>query len=196
MASDNSLDVIEIRDYDPEWPTMFRAEKGRIGTALGELAKDIQHVGSTAVPGLAAKPVIDILLAVEDLVETGVYLARLEELGYANVPHNEDAERRFFLKGMPRTHHVHVVRFGGWTYWKHLLFRDYLLDHPSTMKEYERLKRKLAERFRDDRSRYLEGKSEFIELVIARAVKERVLFLASIRCHLARSLDPVSLARP
>jgi GrpB-like predicted nucleotidyltransferase (UPF0157 family) len=180
MANDNSLDTIEIRDYDTEWPTMYLAEKGRIGTALGELAKDIQHVGSTAVPGLAAKPVIDILLAVDDLAETGVHLIRLEEFGYTYVPHNEDAERMFFLKGMPRTHHVHVVRFRGWTYWKHLLFRDYLLDHPSTVKEYESLKIILAERFRDDRSRYVEGKSEFIESVIARAVKERVLFLASI----------------
>jgi len=196
MASDNSLDVIEIREYDPEWPTIFRAEKGRIRAAFGGLAKDIQHVGSTAVPGLAAKPIIDILLALEDLTETSAYLVRLEELGYANVPHNEDAERRFFLKGMPRTHHVHVVRFGGWTYWKHLLFRDYLLDHPSTVKEYELLKRTLAERFRDDRSSYTEDKSEFIESVIAQAVKERVLFLASIRRPLARSLDRVPLARP
>ena len=180
MASNDSLDIIEIRDYDPEWPTVFRAEKGRIRAAFGGLAKDIQHVGSTAVPGLAAKPVIDILLAVEDLTETVAYLIRLEELCYTYVPHNEDAERRFFLKGMPRTHHVHVVRFGGWTYWKHLLFRDYLLDHPSKVKEYECLKRILAEQFRDDRSRYVEGKSEFIESVIARAVKERALFLASI----------------
>jgi GrpB-like predicted nucleotidyltransferase (UPF0157 family) len=177
MASDNSLDVIEIREYVPEWPTMFLAEKGRIRAAFGGLAKDIQHVGSTAIPGLASKPIIDILLALEDLTETSAYLVRLEELGYANVPHVEDAERRFFLKGMPRTHHVHVVRSGGWTYWKHLLFRDYLLDHPSTMKEYELLKRTLAERFRYDRSRYVEGKSEFIESVIARALKERVLLL-------------------
>ena len=180
MASNDSLDIIEIRDYDPEWPTVFRAEKGRIRAAFGGLAKDIQHVGSTAVPGLAAKPVIDILLAVEDLTETVAYLIRLEELCYTYVPHNEDAERRFFLKGMPRTHHVHVVRFGGWTYWKHLLFRDYLLDHPSKVKEYECLKRILAEQFRDDRSRYVEGKSEFIESVIARAVKDRALFLAAI----------------
>jgi GrpB-like predicted nucleotidyltransferase (UPF0157 family) len=178
MASDDPLDIIEIQDYDPEWPTMFRAEKGRIRATFGGLAKDIQHVGSTAIPGLASKPIIDILLALEDLTEISAYLVRLKELGYANVPHNEDAERRFFQKGMPRTHHVHVVRSGGWTYWKHLLFRDYLLDHPSTVKEYELLKRTLAERFRDDRSRYVEGKSEFIESVIARAVKKRVLLLS------------------
>jgi GrpB-like predicted nucleotidyltransferase (UPF0157 family) len=179
MASDDPLDIIEIQDYDSEWPRRFRAEKDRIGEAFGGLARDIQHVGSTAVPGLAAKPIIDILLAVEDLAETSAYVIRLEELGYTNVPHGEDAERRFFLKGMPRTHHVHVVEFGGWTYRKHLLFRDYLLDHPPAVEEYERLKRILAKQFRDDRSRYVKGKFEFIESVIARAVKERVFFFDS-----------------
>lgn len=180
MTTDRTLDIIEVCDYDPGWPERFRAERGRIKEALGGVAKDIQHVGSTAVPGLAAKPIIDIMVAVEDLSDMQKYFPGMASLGYTNIPHDEDAERRFFLKGMPRTHHVHVVTYGRWTYWKHLLFRDYLMDHPITLEEYECLKRILAKRFRDDREKYLEGKSDFIVSVMDRAVREKVIFYVPV----------------
>jgi len=178
MTTDKVLDIIELRDYDPRWPEMFREERDRIQGALGHVAMDIQHVGSTAVPGLAAKPIIDIMVAVEDLRDTHGYFPGLASLGYSNIPHDEDSTRRFFLKGMPRTHHVHVVNSRSWTYWKHLLFRDYLMDHPCTSEEYECLKRVLAKRHRDDRGKYLEGKSDFIGSVMDRAVREKVIFYA------------------
>jgi len=176
MMTDKAWDIIEVHDYDPQWPERFKVERDQIKEALGPVAKDIQHVGSTAVPGLAAKPIIDIVVAVGDLSDADAYFPGLTSLGYSNVPHDEDAWRRFFFKGMPRTHHVHVVNYGSWTHWKHLLFRDYLQDHPCTLEEYECLKRILAKRYRDDRAKYLEGKSDFIDSVNARAVKEKAIF--------------------
>jgi len=184
MTMDDALDIIEVCEYDPQWPEMFRAEKALIDKELTGAVKDIQHIGSTAVPGLAAKPIIDILVAVEFLEDVDCYAPGLFSIGYKNVPHDEDATRRFFMKGRPRTHHVHVVAYGSWTYWRHLLFRDYLLDHPTVCEEYECLKRVLANRHRDDRAKYLEGKSDFVEAIIVRAVRERLIyFVPSKRPH-------------
>jgi len=169
-------DAIEVCEYDPAWPESFLAEKKVLVVAFGERAKDIQHVGSTAVPGLGAKPIIDILVAVEDLDRGKDQLAMLARLGYVHVPHDEDARRLFFYRGMPRQFHVHVVKFRSWTYWKHIIFRDYLLEHPTTLDEYQCLKIVLANRFREDRDSYVEGKADFIEMVMERAVKERLFY--------------------
>lgn len=168
--------AIEVCEYNPAWLEGFLSEKKVLATAFGDWAKDIQHVGSTAVPGLGAKPIIDILVAVEDLDRAKDHPALLACIGYVNVPHNEDARRLFFCKGMPRHFHVHVVKFRSWTYWKHIIFRDYLLEHPTTLDEYHCLKIVLANRFREDRESYVEGKADFIEMVMERAVKERLFY--------------------
>jgi len=172
----NAQDVIEVCEYDPAWPERFLAERKVLAAAFGERAKDIQHIGSTAVPGLGAKPIVDILVAVEALEQANDYRALLDQLGYVNVPHDEDARRLFFCKGAPRQFHLHVIKFRSWTYWKHIIFRDYLLEHPTTLEEYQCLKIVLANRFHDDRDAYVEGKADFIEMVMERAVKERLFY--------------------
>ncbi len=167
---------ISICDYDPDWARSYSEEASRI---IGEIApriRDIQHVGSTAVPGLAAKPIIDIMVAMDEIVESrDAIIAAIACLGYVNVPHDEDAQRLFFRKGIPRTHHLHVVAFRSWTYWKHIMFRDYLIDHPISAEEYECLKLILAGRHRNDRESYVNGKEDFVEGVLWRAVKERLI---------------------
>lgn len=166
-------DAVIICDHDPRWMDDFHSEAARILDVMGPLALHIQHVGSTAVPGLAAKPVIDILVAVEDLQQREKFVRLLDPLGYTNVPH-DDPGRLFFRKGMPRTHHLHLVKERSWDYWKHVMFRDYLIDHPSAAEEYECLKRLLVSKHSTERERYVEGKTDLIELILQRAVREQV----------------------
>lgn len=169
-------DEISISDHNPAWADMYSEESGRIWNALRPRVRDIQHVGSTAVPGMAAKPIIDILVATDDIVsERDAIIGELVQLGYVNEPHEDDSERLFFRKGSPRTHHLHVVRFRSWAYWEHIMFRDFLIDHPLSAEEYECLKYVLAERHRTDREGYVNGKGPFVEGVLWRAVKERVI---------------------
>ena len=145
-------DEISIIDYDPAWADVYVEESSRILKALRGRVWDIQHIGSTAVLGLAAKPIIDIMVAMDDIVASrDVIISEVAPLGYSNEPHADDSERLFFRKGMPRTHHLHVVRFRSWEYWRHIMFRDFLIDHPISAEEYECLKYVLAERYRTDR---------------------------------------------
>ena len=117
---------LEILPYDPAWPCLFEAERQRIGAALGSVAIRIDHHGSTAVPGLAAKPVIDIQISVERLGEMIAYARPLETLDYIHVPHADDLRCPFFHRpaAWPHTHHVHVVEAGGEEEHKTLAFRD------------------------------------------------------------------------
>jgi GrpB-like predicted nucleotidyltransferase (UPF0157 family) len=167
----NGLDIVELRDHDPRWKHLFHREKVSLFKTLGPLAISIDHVGSTAIPGTRAKPVIDILVTVESVILEEVEGA-LGKLEYVHVPIG-DPERLFFRKGMPRTHHVHVVRHGGEEHAKHILFRDRLIAHPEEAAEYGRLKDDLALRFKEDRQAYSDGKDDFIAMILDRAKDER-----------------------
>lgn len=169
-GSYKELDIVELRDHDPRWPTMFQQERDDLIGALGTTAVAVEHVGSTAIPGIAAKPIIDILVTVEELRLEDVDKC-LGHLGYVHVPIG-GSDRLFFRKGMPRTHHVHVVRHGGNEHRKHLQFRDWLIAHPDEAREYEMLKMSLALRFREDREAYSEGKDGFIAMILERSEKE------------------------
>jgi GrpB-like predicted nucleotidyltransferase (UPF0157 family) len=175
-------DEVELRAYDPGWPESFRREKAHLEACLPrELVLRIEHFGSTAVPGLAAKPIVDLLVEVSDLAAARERIAPvLEAQGYDYLwrPTLGDDVPPFyawFIKRDPRsgarTHHLHMVgggpEFAG--HWDRLLFRDHLIAHPELAREYERLKRKLAEVSRGDRIAYTRGKSEFIERVTAEA---------------------------
>jgi len=168
--------TLQIVDYDPRWPELFDAEATRIRGALGSIARHIEHNGSTAVPGLAAKPVIDIQISVDALQPIDVYLRPLVALGYTHVPHADDAFCPFLHPppSWPHTHHIHVVRLGGPEEQRTLAFRDYLRAHAEVAGEYETLKRRLASTFAagdaDARERYAHAKTEFIERVIASAL--------------------------
>jgi len=161
-------------DYDPIWRELFLSEKARLEMAFKGIALEIRHIGSTSVPGLAAKPVIDILVAVEAAFDADELMPVLATLGYVHVP-QEDGDRIFFRKGTPRTHHVHVVRAGSWAFFSHVWFRDYLVDHPSAAEEYELLKRVLAARHRSDRAAYVKGKDAMVSMILDRAAKERLI---------------------
>lgn len=154
---------------------MFEAEAVRLHRVLGPLALRIDHHGSTAVPGLAAKPVIDIQISVATLRPLESYGQSLESLGYVHVAHADDARCPFFHRPSqwPHTHHVHVVRAGGEEERRTLAFRDYLRQHHGAAREYEQLKRQLMVEInpRDDAARetYAERKTAFVERILSLA---------------------------
>ena len=170
-------DGITIVPYDPGWPAAFEAEAARLRTALGALALRVDHHGSTAIPGLSAKPIIDIQVSVAALQPSGAYGERLETLGYRHVLHPDDSFSPFFHRPIhwPHSHHVHVVERGGREERRTLAFRDYLLDHPDTAREYQDLKHNLAKRLpgttAESREEYARAKTGFIERVVALAVE-------------------------
>jgi len=165
-------DRVVIVEYDPRWPAAFEQEKSAVCAALSVLPTDIQHIGSTAIPGLRAKPVIDLLVAVSGFAPVAEYEQRLEPLGYVHIVQPNEPVRIFFRKGSPRTHHLHIVEDGSCEHHRLIRFRDYLLRHPETALAYEDLKRHLAVRFALDRPRYTESKTDFIQGVIALADAE------------------------
>jgi GrpB-like predicted nucleotidyltransferase (UPF0157 family) len=169
------MSTIEIVAHDPRWTEMFLHEREMLRGALEGVAERIEHNGSTSVPGLAAKPVIDIQISVRNLQPMDAYRAPLLRLGYTHVPHPDDAFCPFFHRPQdwPHTHHVHVVKTGGEEEMRTLAFRDYLRDHPDAVEEYAALKRSLAAKFEasefDSQQRYAEAKTSFIENIILRA---------------------------
>lgn len=168
-------DEIEIVPYDPRWPALFAEEAARLREALpAELVLGLEHFGSTAIPGLAAKPIIDILIAVRSLAEAQEKaIEPLEALGYLYWYDNPKTDRMFFVKGLPpegarRTHHVHMTETSG-EMWRRLAFRDHLRTHPEDARRYERLKRELAAAHRDDREAYTDAKAAFVAEILAKA---------------------------
>jgi ribosomal-protein-alanine N-acetyltransferase len=177
-AAASNAPTLSIVPYDPDWPDAFARERDRIAAALGDLAIRIEHNGSTAVPGLAAKPVIDVQVSVRSLAPLAPYADRLAAIGYVHVPHEDDAVCPFFHRPAmwPHTHHVHVVASGSDEERRTLAFRDYLRANPETARAYEALKRELAGRHRADdfsaREAYAEAKTGFVARVTERALLE------------------------
>lgn len=167
-------DKIEIADYDPSWPEFFQKEKGLLQKALGAFAGiAIEHFGSTAVPGLAAKPIIDIMVAVESWEQWPRLIEPIQNLGYGFWPDNLKDNEMFFVKGMPpygerRTHHVHVYDFQGIRWKKELAFRDYLRAHLDEAKRYGVLKRELAAKYPTEREAYTQAKTAYIQDILGK----------------------------
>jgi GrpB-like predicted nucleotidyltransferase (UPF0157 family) len=158
---------IEIVPYDPAWPRQFEEERRELLRTIGPwLAGSVEHIGSTAIPGLSAKPVIDIMAAVASLDASRPALAPLAALGYCYFPYRPDDEH-WFCKPSPafRTHHLHLVPLDSPQWAGALAFRDYLRAHPATAAEYEALKQRLALTFRLDREAYTDAKGPFITRV-------------------------------
>lgn len=168
-------DPVIIVEYDPRWPMMFEEEKARLREVIGGKVLALEHVGSTAVPGLGAKPIIDIMAAVTTLDEAMQCVEPLKRLGYIYIPAFEATipERRFFRRGTPRTHHLHLVEPESEFWKRQLLFRDYLRAHPEAAQEYYRLKVELAGKFGSDRDGYTNAKTAFIKSVEEKARAER-----------------------
>lgn len=172
MSEFNPNEAFTIATYDPTWPGVFEHEADAVRAVMGADVVEIEHIGSTSVPGLAAKPIIDLLVAVDSFAPLEDYAAQLARLGYKHQPHVNDSERLFFWKGTPRSYHLHLVEYATWEYQRHLLFRDYLRAHPAVAAQYETLKRDLAQRYKHDRLAYTDSKATFINAVIDRAVAE------------------------
>jgi len=166
-------DHVDIVAYNSEWPTKASAEINRLKEVL-PLSRiiDIQHVGSTAIPGMAAKPIVDIQIAVHSLEEMKVIaIPALQKLGYEYWYENPDPERMFFVKNMPpfgerRTHHAHIVEPTSKHWIGKINFRDYLVAHPEVAKEYQDLKIKLAQQYTYDREEYTNAKGEFVNKIL------------------------------
>jgi GrpB-like predicted nucleotidyltransferase (UPF0157 family) len=163
---------VEIVPYDLLWPRRFEEEALLLRDVLRPwLAGSIEHIGSTAVPGLAAKPVVDIMAAVESLEASRPAIASLAGIGYCYAPYRPRSEH-WFCKPSPslRTHHLHLVPATSTQWIEAIAFRDYLRAHPDVAAEYAELKRSLAEQYRLDREAYTAAKHPFIERITVLAV--------------------------
>jgi GrpB-like predicted nucleotidyltransferase (UPF0157 family) len=172
------MDEIEIVDYDASWPCLFEDERALLERALpANSILTIEHAGSTAIPGLPAKPIIDIFVAVRSIeVARMVLVEPIEAMGYVYWAENPDRERMFFVKGMPpygtrRTHHIHVLEPTNEAWRRVRAFRDYLREHPDEAQRYHRLKRDLSQRYRTDREAYTRAKDSYVLAVVEMARK-------------------------
>ena len=161
--------VVKLAPYTAEWGRLFEEEKALLQAAIGRYVLDIQHVGSTAIPGMVAKPIIDIGIAVVSFEEASVCIQPIEQLGYEYRGEQGIPRRHFFVRGNPRTRHIHVNEIDSRDWENQVLFRDYLIQHPRWAEEYAGLKAELAQRYPADRGAYLDGKAPFIERVLERA---------------------------
>nr|BFE86980.1 GrpB family protein [Planobispora longispora] len=163
-------DPVEITDHDSAWPREFAAIGAVLREALGDVAPRIDHIGSTSVPGPAAKPVIDIQISVRALEPLNAYKAPLERLGLVHRTGNPELTKRYFREapGTRRTH-IHVRELGSFSQQLPLLFRDYLRAHPAAATEFAQAKRECARRFRDDRRRYVTAKEPLVWDIVRHA---------------------------
>jgi GrpB-like predicted nucleotidyltransferase (UPF0157 family) len=160
---------VQVVDYDPAWPGLFQREAERIRAVLGERVVQLEHVGSTSVPGLAAKPIIDIMLIVPDSSEEPAYVPDLEAAGYVLVIREADWYQHRCFKGPDINVNLHVYSPGCPEIERYLIFRDRLRGHPDDRAHYQQVKRELAERNWTYVQEYADAKTEVVESIIARA---------------------------
>ena len=161
---------VRLLPHDEHWHQLFDEEKARLQDVIGEFVLSIEHVGSTSVCGIAAKPILDMAVAIENQGNGEKCVAPLENIGYEYRGENGIAGRFYFNKGFPaRTHHLHILPADSEDLKNHLAFRDYLLQNPRAAQEYDRLKKDLAEKYPNDREAYLDGKAEFVQKILKAA---------------------------
>jgi GrpB-like predicted nucleotidyltransferase (UPF0157 family) len=165
---------VEIVLYDAAWPGLFDEERNALLQTIGPwLVGPIEHIGSTAVPGLAAKPVVDIIAAVASLDASRPALAALAGVGYCYSPYKPDSEHWFCKPSLAfRTHHLHLMPFGSPQWLAPIAFRDYLRSHLHVAAEYEDLKRRLAREHHFDREAYTAAKGPFITRITGLALQD------------------------
>ncbi|WP_282941336.1 GrpB family protein [Paenibacillus sp. RC67] len=167
-----SKQEVILSEYDPEWVDLFELEKKEIVPLLQDILIGIEHIGSTSIPGMTAKPVIDIMVGIAGLEQLStVHIQRLELIGYEHVEHVHFPERKFFRKGKrgAGTHHLHIYLYEG-EHWKaNRGFRNYLRMYPETAVEYAELKSKLNEIYAYNREAYTKAKAPFIQRILQQA---------------------------
>ena len=168
--------TVKLIPYSSEWESLFAEEERLLRSSIGAYVVDIQHVGSTAIPGMEAKPIIDIAVALRRLEDVEKCIEPLGCLGYEYKAGEGHPGRFFFAKGDPRrrTHYLHMVEWNSDPWKSYIRFRDYLRQHKEAAREYARLKRELARKSQGNRDLYTPGKAEFIESVLRMAERTRV----------------------
>ena len=166
---------IYMVSHDPKWRQLFQQEAEQLTAVLGSSVAAVHHIGSTAIPTIYAKPIVDILLVVQDLAALDEKQPSMEALGYEALGEFGILGRRYFrrdnLSG-ERTHQVHAFANDSPQIKRHLAFRDYLINHPETAQEYSDLKRELAAKHPEDIELYMDGKDEFIKKIDMRTAQE------------------------
>lgn len=168
---------VEVVPHDPLWRDAFEEEAKQVATALGENVLAIHHVGSTSIPGIYAKPIIDMLVEVRDITGVDGHSSAMESLGYEVMGEYGINGRRYFRKdnqGGIRTHHIHAFETGSGHIERHLAFRDYMIAHPLDAQSYSELKRRLAQAHPQSMDAYMDGKDGFIKEMERRAAQWRV----------------------
>lgn len=164
-------DKVILLPHQTEWAKLFEQERALIETALAANVLEVQHIGSTAIPDLKAKPILDIAVAVRNFEDAFVCVAPLEHLGYLYRGEYGIARRHYFVKGPEdvRSHHLHMLEIHSENWQNHLLFRNHLKAHSEVAAAYGELKMALARRYPNDREGYTEGKHDFVQSVLAKA---------------------------
>ncbi len=169
-----TVEPVRVVPYDSNWPSLFARGRILVKEVVGRWVESIEHVGSTAIYGLDAKPVVDLMVGLRSMYDAGSCEGPLTNLGYSYWAEGAEPHHRLFVRfanpeRTARTHNLHLVEARG-RYWKeHLLFRDYLRDHPETAPEYVRLKYELADRHRSNREAYTTAKTDFVSRITRRA---------------------------
>ena len=166
--------TVELEDYNKDWSKEYKKEEKLLKKVLGKRIIEIHHIGSTSIEGLKAKPIIDILIVIKSLDEIGEIEELLKDYDYTNRGPQGVDDRMFFAKGREdaRTHYIHFVEPNSNTYYNQVYFKRYLIEHPKYIKEYCKLKEDLAKKYKDERSKYTQGKNEFITSIINKAKEE------------------------
>lgn len=162
---------INLVPYNPGWPEKFEKENKLIDSSIGPfITGGIHHVGSTAIPGMSAKPIIDIMVGVESLEKSKPCIKLLEKLGYNYFPYKTD-QMLWFVKPSPqkRTHQLHLIPTDSKLFKERIAFRDYLIAHNNEAKDYEKLKKEFAKKYKNDREAYTEAKTEFVNNINKKA---------------------------
>ena len=164
--------VVRLAPYNAGWARVYEGERARIEQAIGPHILEVQHVGSTSIPGLAAKPIIDIAVGVEDFEDARICIAPLEALGYTYHGEHGIPGRHYFTRGEPTLFHTHVHETTSRAWGNLVLFRDYLIQHPEEVRAYLVLKQRQAGQYPHDRRAYTEGKALYIERILERSRTE------------------------
>lgn len=198
MGSDLAVPQhITVLKYDPEWPLKYERERDCIAKILNDNCVSIYHIGSTAVPGLAAKPIIDIMVAVRSLERVDTVAEQFLDVGYESLGEFGIAGRRYLRKGGDeRTHQIHIFQADDWAnIGRHLAFRDFMRTHEEEQNEYAKLKKALAQKFPCDIGGYCDGKEEFVREVEKRALSQYdgtwdKLYLVARKVQSERKISP------
>lgn len=157
--------IVRLIEYDPRWPALFAAEQRRIRDRC-TLALRLEHVGGTSIPGMCAKPVLDIAAGRPRDTSVRDYIAALGQAGYEHCGERGVPGRQFFRRGHPRAYHLHLVEEDGALWRDYVTFRDYLQAHAEAARQFADLKRGLATRFSQDREAYTNAKSAYVQAIL------------------------------